>query len=166
MVGPQLQLSAIEAGNPTVCLHGPKSTSDFMVGRQLLSIIVGTQFFNVIVRPQLQQSASMAVNPTLCLHGQSQPPTPWPDFNFSASLSELNFSTLLSDPNFNRLPQWQINQLSVYMAQSQLPTDSFSKSSTSQDRCFWALTSFTLQPHFLSGFYYDNCDCHTLCVRG
>ena len=26
MVGPQLQLSAIEANNPTVCLHGPKST--------------------------------------------------------------------------------------------------------------------------------------------
>ena len=26
MVGPQLQLSAIEADNPTVCLHGPKST--------------------------------------------------------------------------------------------------------------------------------------------
>ena len=26
MIGPQLQLSAIEADNPTVCLHGPKST--------------------------------------------------------------------------------------------------------------------------------------------
>ena len=27
------------------------------------------------------------------------------------------------------------------------------------------MTSFTLQPHFLSGVYYDNCDCHILCVR-
>ena len=27
------------------------------------------------------------------------------------------------------------------------------------------MTSFTLQPHFLSGIYYDNCDCHILCAR-
>ena len=27
------------------------------------------------------------------------------------------------------------------------------------------MTSFTLQPHFLSEFYYDNCDCHFLCAR-
>ena len=27
------------------------------------------------------------------------------------------------------------------------------------------ITSFTLQPHFLSGVYYDNYDCHILCAR-
>ena len=54
------------------------------------------------------------------------------------SLSELNFSTSWSDPNFNCLPQWQTTQLSAYIVQSQLPTDSFSKSSNSQDHRFWA----------------------------
>ena len=28
-----------------------------------------------------------------------------------------------------------------------------------------SMTSFTLQPYFLSGVYYDNADCHILCTR-
>ena len=31
--------------------------------------------------------------------------------------------------------------------------------------CLPGMTSFTLQLHFLSGVYYDNCDCHILCAQ-
>ena len=73
--------------------------------------------------------------------------TAWSDFNFSTPWLELNFSTSLSDPtshhhgstpNFNCVPQWQTTQLSAYIVQSQLLTDSFSKSSNSQDHRFQA----------------------------
>ena len=49
-----------------------------------------------------------------------------------------NFSPSLLDPKFNCLPQWQTTQLSVYISQSQLPTDYSSKSSNSRDHRFWA----------------------------
>ena len=89
--------------------------------------------------------------------------TAWSDPNFSTSLSDPNFSTPWSElnsmagnsnlrpncrssivclhgpkstPNFNCLPQCQKPQLCAYMAQSQLPTDPFSKSSNSQDHRF------------------------------
>ena len=89
-----------------------------MIGPQLLHNMVGTQLFNSIVGP--------------------------------------NFSQSLSDPNFNCLPLRQTTQLldsmaensilytlmaetqlSASSAHSQLPTDSFSKSSNSQDHRFW-----------------------------
>ena len=49
-----------------------------------------------------------------------------------------NFSPSWSDPNFNCLPLRWTTQLSAYTAQSQLTTESFSKSSNSQDHCFLA----------------------------
>ena len=60
-------------------------------------LVVQSQFLNTMVGPNFS--------------------TPWSDPNFSPSWSELNF---------NCLPQWQTTQLSAYMVQSQLPTDSFS----------------------------------------
>ena len=56
-------------------------------------------------------------------------------------------------------------QLSACMVWCQPSTDSFSKSSNSQDHLFWARR----HPHssrisFL-GVYYDNGDCHILCAR-
>ena len=84
-------------------LYYANKTPNCLVRPQLLTIMVG---------PQLQLFASMADNPTVC----------------------------------------------------QLPTDPFSKSSNSQDHRFRAWRN-SLQPHFLSGVYYDNCDCHILCAR-
>ena len=48
--------------------------------------------------------------------------------------------------NFICLPQWQTTQLSAYMVQSQLPTDTFSKSSNSQDHRFraWRRSRYSL----------------------
>ena len=70
-------------------------------------------------------------------------PTAWSDPNFSASWS---------DPNFNCLPKWQTTRLSAYIAQSQLPTDSFSKSSNSQDRRFRAWRHSQSSPISYLGF--------------
>ena len=70
------------------------------------------------VGPQLQLSASVADNPTVCLYGPKSTP--------------------------NR-PFFKI----IRFSRPSLP----------------GMTSFTLQPYFLSGVYYDNCDCHILCAR-
>ena len=75
--------------------------------------------------------------------------TAWSDPNFSKPWSKLNFSPSWSDPNFNCLHQWKITQLSVYVAHSQLPNDSFLKSSNSQDHHFRA----TRHSHSGSVFY-------------
>ena len=78
--------------------------------------------------------------------------TPWSDPNFSTSLSDLNFSTTWSDPNFST--PW-----------SELNCCDFFKIFQILSPSFLGLTSSTLQPHFLSGVYYDSHHCHILCAR-
>ena len=74
-----------------------------------------------------------------------------------------NFSPSWSDPNFNCLPLRQTTQQSGNIVQSQLPT-LFFKIFKFSGPSLLGITSFTLQPHFLSGIYYDNYDCHILCA--
>ena len=72
---------------------------------------------------------------------------------------------IIDGPNFWQcLSQWQTTQLSAHIVQSQLLTTSFSKSSDSQDHRF-RVWRHSHSSHFLSGVYYDNCDCHILCAR-
>ena len=63
----------------------------------------------------------------------------------------------------NCLPQWQTTQPSAYIVHSQPSTASFSKSSNSQTIASEHDIIYTPAP-FLSGIYYDNCDCHILCA--
>ena len=74
-------------------------------------------------------------------------------------------NTMVENQLLSRLPQRQTTQLSVYMAQSQLSNCLFFKIFKFSGPLLPDMTSFTLQPHFLSGVYYDNCDCHILCIR-
>ena len=90
-------------------LHGRTPTSKHYCRTQLLTIMVGTQ---------LQLSAIDADNPTVYLHGP------------------------MSTPN------WLFFKIFKFSGPS-LP----------------GMTSSTLQHHFLSGVYYDNCDCRILCAR-
>ena len=106
-----------------------------MVQPQNINTMIGPQLLNTMVGPRL---LNIIVGP--------------------------NFSPSWSDPNFNCLPQWQTTQLSVYIVQTQLPTDSF-KILKFSGPSLPGMTSFTVQPHFLSGVYYDNFDCHIVCVR-
>ena len=69
-----------------------------------------------------------------------------------------------SELNFNCLPQWQTTQLSAYIVPSQLLIDVFFKIFKFSGPLLPGIMSFTLQPRFLSGVYYDNCDCHILCT--
>ena len=43
-------------------------------------------------------------------------------------------------------------------------TESFFKIFQLLNQSLLGMTSSTLQPHFLSGVYYDNGDCHILCA--
>ena len=76
-----------------------------------------------------------------------------------------NFSPSWSDHNFNCLPLRQITQLSAYMVQIQLSTDVFFKIPQFLSPSLPGMTPFSLQPHFLLGVYYENCDCQILCAR-
>ena len=71
---------------------------------------------------------------------------------FLNTMVGLNFSPSWPEHNINCLPQWQITQLSAYMAQSQLPTDSFSKSSNPQDHRFRAWCHSHSSPISYQGF--------------
>ena len=108
-------------------------------------LLVHSQFLNTLVGPNFSTS--------------------WSDPYFCTSWSDPNFSPSWLDSNFNCLPQWQTTQLSAYMAQNQLPTASFSKSSNSPDHRFRAWRHSHTSTHFLSGVYYDNCDFSILCAR-
>ena len=93
-------------------------------------------------------------------------PTEWQRTQFSMPQWQR---TQFSMPQWQRtqssMPQWQRTQLSFAMVQCQLSTDSFTKSSNSQDHLFRAWR----HPHssLISclGGYYDNGDCHILCTR-
>ena len=101
--------------------------------------------------------------------------TPWSDFNFSTPWSLIQLlNIMVGTPLLNCLQLRQTTPISVYMAQKstfQWP----SPQSTPNWHPFQNLqilspsllgmTSFTLQPHFLFRVYYDNCDCHILCVQ-
>ena len=70
----------------------------------------------------------------------------------------------LCDRELNSLcPQWQTQKLSACLAYSQLQTDSFFLIFKFSGLSFPGMTSSTLQPHFLSKVYYDNCNCHIQC---
>ena len=69
-------------------------------------------------------------NPTLCPNGRNSTIV----FHGPTPISQHHCRT----PTSNCLPQWQTAQLTAYIVQSQLPTDSFSKSSNSQDHRFQA----------------------------
>ena len=133
------------------------------------------QFLKVFHNHTMLTTSFNGQNPTLCPNGRnstiifhgptskSQLPGRTPLLH---TMVGLNFSTpSWSDPNFNCLPQRQTTQLSVYIAQSQLPTDLFLKIFKFSGPSLPSMTSFILQPHFLSGVYYDNCDCHILCMQ-
>ena len=77
--------------------------------------------------------------------------TPWSDTYFSKPWSDLNFSTPCSDLSFST--SW-----------SDFNWCDFLKSSNLRPSLL-GMTSSTLQPHFLSGIYHDNSDCHILCVQ-
>ena len=98
--------------------HGTISISQHHVVTQLLNIMVAPQLLTIMVGTQLQLSASMADNPTVCLHGPQS------------------------------TPNWLFFKIFKFLGPS-----------------FPDMMSFTLQPHFLSGVYYDNCDCHILCAQ-
>ena len=77
--------------------------------------------------------------------------TPWLDPNFSTPWSDPNLSTPWSDPNFST-PWSDLNWIFFKIFQILRPS-------------ILGMTSSTLKPHFLSGVYYDNGDCHILCVN-
>ena len=97
----------------------------------------------------------------------------WSNLNLSKTWSvqtsqhhdRTHLLTPWSELNFNCLPLRQTTQLSSYMAQSQLPTDSFSKIFKFSRPQLPGVITPTLQLHFLSGVYYDNCDYHILCPQ-
>ena len=122
--------------------HGRTPTSQHHCQTQLLTITVGPQLLNTMVGPQL---LNIIVGPS-----------------FSPSRLDPNFSTSWSDPNFNCLNGRQPNCLSTWpKVNSQL----FFKIFKFLGPSLPGMTSFTLQPHFLSGVYYDNCDCHIFCAQ-
>ena len=57
------------------------------------------------------------------------------------------------------------NSTFACMVQCQLSTDVFFQNPQILSPSLLGMTSSTLQPHFLSGVYYDNGDCHILCAR-
>ena len=73
-------------------------------------------------------------------------------------------NTLLNGRELNSLcPKAETK--SSYMAQSQLPTDVFFKIPKFSDPWFRGWHHSQSSHNFLSGIYYDNCDCYTLCAR-
>ena len=89
-------------------------------------------------------------------------------------MAQANFPTLdsMTENSILDAQRQRQNRLS-YMARSQFPTalptvnsklTSFSKFPILSPS-LPGMTSFTLQPYFQSGVYYDNCDCHILCAR-
>ena len=103
----------------------------------------------------------------------------------------LTMLTILSDPTNTRHIPWCLRSLSVETCKTQLhlqrPRTQLCPNGRNSTVCLHGListsnwlffkilkflgpsllgmTSSTLQPHFLSGVYYDNGDCHILCVR-
>ena len=140
-------LTSSNGRNPTLCpndrhstivFHGSISKSQ-LPGRTPISPHHGrNSILDTMVGSQLQLSTSMADDPTVSYMAQSLLPTAWSDSNFSTPWSELNFSTSWWDPNFYCLLLRQTTQLSANIVQSQHATDSFSKSSNSQDHRFRA----------------------------
>ena len=104
-------------------------------------------------------------NPTLCPNGWN-----W-TIVFHGPTSKSRHGRISTSPHHGRnltstvCLNGKTAQLSVYMAKSQLPTDSFSKSSKSQDHRFPAWRHSHSSPNFLPGVYYDNCNCHILSAR-
>ena len=88
-------------------------------------------------------SAPMAATQLSGCMVQSQPSTAWSDFNFSTPWSDPNFSTPWSELSCRDF---------FKIFQNLIPSP-------------LGMTSSTLQPHFLSGVYYDNSDGHILCAR-
>ena len=76
----------------------------------------------------------------------------------------VQFLNTMVGPNFNCLPLRQTTQLSAYIVQNQLPILFFKIFKFSRP-LLPGMTLFTLQLHFLSGVYYDNCDCYILCTQ-
>ena len=141
-----------------------------MVLIQLLKIIVRTQLLNCL--PQLQTT------PVSVYMAQSQPSNSrlhGREFNSLCPKAETKSSVLhdpKSTPN-NRLHGRELNSLCPKW--QRLMSALHSPKSTTNSRLFQnpqipspslpGMTSLTLQPYFLSGVYYDNCDCHILCAR-
>ena len=104
-------------------------------------------------------------NPTLCPNGRNSTII----FHGPTLKSQLpgrtQLLTIMVGSNFNCLPQWQTTQLSVYIGPKSTPNWLFFKIFKFLGPSLPGMTSFTLQPHFLSEVYYDNCDCHILCAQ-
>ena len=125
------QLYAPMAGTQLSSSMVQPQNPNCLVGSQLLNTMVLIQLLNIIVGPQtlntmvLTQLLNIMVNP--------------------------NFSTPWSELNFYCLPLKQTTQLSAYIVHSQLPTDSFWKSSNPQDHRFRVCHSLS-SPIFYLGF--------------
>ena len=91
--------------------------------------------------PKNLTAAATVENSTLCLNCRKL------NLHFPSS----NLNSQLNVRDLNSLPPWSnINpQLNLFQNPQILP----------------GMTSSTLHPHFLSGVYYDNGDCHILCKR-
>ena len=106
--------------NSTIGFRGPTSKSQLQLyGRTPTSQHDGldNQLFLTMVGAQLQLCAIEADIPTVCLHRPKS------------------------------TPNWLFFKIFKFSGSSYL-----------------GMMSFTLQPHFLSGVYYDNFDCHILCA--
>ena len=96
----------------------PQYSAHLVVQSHFLNVMVGPEFLNIMVGTQLQLFLMEADNPTVCLHGPKS------------------------------TPNWLFFKIFKFSGPS-LPS----------------VTLFTIQPYFLSGVYYDNCDCHILSAR-
>ena len=113
----------------------------------LSSSLVGTrktQPYALTVETQTFQHHGRNSTSTACLHGPSRQPT---------------------RPVLIRQPTGLVSsKLPTRLVHSRDPGRVF-QSTQILSPSLPVMTSFTLQPHFLSGVYYDNCDCHILCTR-
>ena len=97
--------------------------------------------------------AEICKTPTTCLNGREL---------ISLCPSGRDSIVCLHGPISN--PQLH-GQISTSQHHGRNSTESFSKILQILGPSLPGMTSFTLQPHFLSGFYYDNGDCHIHRVR-
>ena len=99
---------------------------------------------------KIQPYTSTVETPTTRLHGRELTSlSQWQKLNCLPAWPNLKSSTstvCLNGPKST--PNWLLFKIFKFSGPS-LP----------------GLTTFTLQLHFLSGVYNDNCDCHIFCVR-
>ena len=102
----------------------------------------------------------------LCLRYYADPNNAWHILGCLRSLSvEIRKKKQLHlqrpNPNFNSMAENSI----LYAPMKENSTICLWWSNVNSGLSLPGMTSFTLKPHFLSGVYYDNVDCHMFCAR-